>query len=46
MRRGRNPALKEQAQKLYLEGLELRTIGRTLGVHHKTLSHWLVQVAG
>jgi len=46
MRRGKNPALKEQAQKLYLEGLVLRTIGRTLGVHHKNLSRWLVKVAG
>ena len=36
----------ENKLKSYLEGLELRTIGRTLGVHHKTLSHWLVQVAG
>ena len=36
MRRGKDPALKEQAQKLYLEGLGLRAIGRILGVHHKT----------
>jgi len=41
-----SPALKEQAQKLYLEGLGLRAIGRILGVHHKTLSRWLVQAAG
>ena len=44
--RGKDLALKEQAQKLYLEGLELRTIGRILGVHHKTLSRWLVQATG
>ncbi|MEK9763900.1 MAG: helix-turn-helix domain-containing protein [Deltaproteobacteria bacterium] len=46
MRRGKDPALKEQAQKLYLEGLGLRAIGRILGVHHKTVSRWLVQAAG
>ena len=44
--RGKDPTLKEQAQKLYLEGLGLRAIGRILGVHHKTLSRWLVQAAG
>ena len=46
MCRGKDPALKEQAQKLYLEGLGLRAIGRILGVHHKTVSRWLVQAAG
>jgi len=45
MCRGKDPALKEQAQKLYLEGLCLRAIGKTLGVHHKTVSRWLVQTA-
>ena len=46
MRRGKDPAPKEKAQKLSLEGLVLRTIGRILGVHHKTVSRWLVQAAG
>ena len=46
MRRGKDPALKEQAQKLYLEGMGLRAICRILGVHHKTVSRWLVQAAG
>ena len=46
MRRGKDPALTEQAQKLYLEGLGLRAIGRILEVHHKTVSRWLVQAAG
>ena len=45
LQRGKDPALKEQAQKLYLEGLGLRAIGRILGVHHKTVSRWLVQAA-
>jgi len=46
MRRGKDPALKEQAQKLYLEGLGLRAIGRLLGLYHKTFSRWLVPAAG
>ena len=44
--RGKDPTLKEQAQKLYPEGLGLRAIGRILEVHHKMLSRWLVQAAG
>ena len=44
--RGKDLALKEQAQKLYLEGLGLRAIGRILRVHHKTPSRWLVQATG
>ena len=46
LRRGKDSALKEKAQKLYLEGLGLRAIGRIIGVHHKTVSRWLVQTAG
>jgi len=46
LRRGKGPTLKEQAQKLYPEGLGLRAIGRILEVHHKTVSRWLVQAAG
>mgnify|MGYP003309896225 CR=1 FL=1 len=38
--------LKEQAQSLYLGGVRLRAIRRILGVHHKTVSRWLVQAAG
>jgi transposase-like protein len=45
MRRGKDPTLKEQALKLYLEGLGHRAIGRILGVHHKTVSRWLFQAA-
>ena len=46
LREGKDPALKEQAQKLNLEGLGLRAIGRILEVHHKTVSRWLVRAAG
>jgi len=42
----KNSTLKEQDEKLYLEGLGLRAIGRILGVHHKTVFRWLVQAAG
>ena len=43
LRRGKDPALKQQACQLYLEGM--RAIGRVLGIHHKTVSRWLVQAA-
>ena len=45
LRRGKNPALKQQAWQLYLEGMGMRAIGRVLGIHHKTVSRWLVQAA-
>jgi len=38
LRRGKDPALKQQACQLYLEGMGMRAIGRVLGIHHKTLS--------
>ena len=37
--------LKQQACQLYLEGMGTQAIGRVLGIHHKTLSRWLVQAA-
>ena len=40
------PPSKNRLKSLYLEGLGLRAIGRILGVHHKTVSRWLVQAAG
>ena len=43
LRRGKDPALKQQACQLYLEGMGMRAIGRVLGIHHKTVSRWLVQ---
>ena len=45
IRRGKGPALKQQAFQLCLEGMGMRTIGRILGIHHKTVSGWLVQDA-
>ena len=43
IQRGKDPALKQQACQLYLEGMGMRAIGRVLGIHHKTVSRWLVQ---
>ena len=45
LRQGKDPALKQQACPLYLEGMGMRAIGRVLGIHHKTVSRWLVQAA-
>ncbi len=45
LRRGKYPAPKQQVCQLYLEGMGMRAIGRVLGIHHKTVSRWLVQVA-
>ena len=45
LRRGKNPALKQEACQLYLEGMGMRAIGRVLGIHHKTVSRWLIQAA-
>ena len=45
LRRGKDPALKQQACPLYLEGRGMRAISRVLGIHHKTISRWLAQAA-
>ena len=45
LRRGKDPALKQQACQLYLEGMGMRAIGRVLSIHHKAVSRWLVQAA-
>ena len=44
LRLGKDPALKQQACQLYLEGMGMRAIGRVPGIHHKTLSRWLVKL--
>ena len=45
LRRGKYPALKQQACPLYLEGVGMRAISWVLGIHHKTVFRWLVQAA-
>ena len=34
-------AIRKQAVRLYVDGMNLRRIGRHLGVDHKTVSHWV-----
>ena len=34
-------ALRHQAVKLYVDGMNLRRIGRHLGIDHKTVGHWV-----
>lgn len=34
-------ATREQALRLYLEGLGVRRIGRVLKVHHQSISNWI-----
>ncbi len=43
--KGYDRALREQALKLYLEGVSLRAIGRVLGVHHQSVANWINQAA-
>ena len=45
LRRDKDLAHKQQACQVYLEGMKMRAIGRVLGIHHKTVSPWLVQAA-
>ena len=33
--------MREQAIRLYLEGLNLRRIGRILGVNHQSVANWV-----
>ncbi len=34
-------ALREQAIKLYVDGMNLRRIGRTLAVNHQSVANWV-----
>jgi len=38
---GHDLSLREQALKMYLEGVSLRAIGRVLGVHHQSVANWI-----
>ena len=38
---GHDPELRETAIRLYLEGNSLRSIGRTLNVHHQSVANWV-----
>ena len=43
--RGYAAAQRQQALQLYLDGLNLRRIGRTLGVVHQTVANWVAAYA-
>jgi transposase-like protein len=32
---------RQQALQLYLEGMSLRAIGRTLHIHHQSVANWI-----
>jgi transposase-like protein len=38
---GYDPAVQEQALRLYLEGSSLRSVGRILHVHHQSVANWV-----
>ena len=40
-RQGYEQEKKEQAVKLYVDGLNLRRIGRILGVNHQSVANWV-----
>jgi len=39
--RGYDQSKREQALKLYVDGLNLRRIGRILGITHQTVANWV-----
>ena len=39
--RGYPDELRQQALQMYVDGLNLRRIGRHLGIHHRTISLWI-----
>ena len=41
--RGHEPALHQEAARLYVEGLSFRKIARLLGVNHQTVINWIRQ---
>jgi len=38
---GYGEAVRRQALQLYVDGMNLRRIGRHLGIHHRTVSLWV-----
>jgi len=39
--RGYPAEMRQQALRLYVDGMNLRRIGRHLGIHHRTVSLWV-----
>lgn len=44
--RGYDQSTREQALKLYVDGLNLRRIGRILGINHQTVANWVKAQSG
>ncbi len=42
---GYDQSFRRQVLQLYLEGTSLRAIGRLLGLHHQSVSHWITEAA-
>jgi transposase-like protein len=40
-----SPAFRQKALRLYVDGMNLRRIGRQLGVHHQSVSNWVQEYA-
>jgi transposase-like protein len=40
-RRGYGPELRQQALRFYMDGMNLRRVGRHLGIDHRTVSDWV-----
>ncbi len=38
---GHSPELRRQAIRMYVDGINLRRIGRHLGLHHQTIAEWV-----
>jgi transposase len=43
--KGHDQKLREQAMRMYLEGISMRAIGRILGVNHQSVANWVKQEA-
>jgi transposase-like protein len=39
--RGYSDELRQQSVHLYVDGMNLRRIGRHLGIHHQTVANWV-----
>ena len=39
--RGYGDELRQQALRMYVDGINLRRIGRQLGIHHQTVANWV-----
>ena len=40
-KRGYDEEIRQQALRMYVDGMNLRRIGRQLGIHHQTVANWV-----